>query len=148
MGILLVRHAEAVPEDAADDDAARWLSLAGRAQAREVGARVREHGLQLRRVLTSPRVRAVQTAELFTQALGFQGLIESLPALSYTVPAQQAARRLAAFAATEHVAAFGHMPTIAQIAAQLTNNGSQRGFSLCEALWIEQGQVVWTVAPH
>jgi len=148
MGILLVRHAEAVPEESASDDAARWLSAAGREQAREVGELVRGQGIVLTRMLASPRVRAVQTAELFAHALGFGGVVESLAELSYTVPAQQAAQQLAALAPDEHIAAFGHMPTIAQIAAQLTEGSRQRGLSLCEALWIERGRVLWSLGPR
>ena len=146
MGILLIRHGEAVPERSTQDDAARWLSKPGRAQARDVAEQVREHGLLPIRLLTSPRVRTVQTAELFAQVLGFRGMVECLPSLSYTVPAEQAARDLSAF--SEDVAAFGHMPTLAEIAARLTGQTYKDGFALCQAVWIEDGRVVWSVQPR
>ena len=147
MGILLVRHAEAVQEQAGIDDAARWLSPHGRAQARAAAALVATKGLTLTRFFASPRVRAVQTAELFASALGFAGPIEVLSSLSYTEPAEQAARALSKLGGVEHVAAFGHMPTIATIAARL-GQGEHAGFGLAEALWIDQGRVVWTLAPR
>ena len=146
MGILLIRHAQAVPERSGLDDAARWLSRPGRAQARDVAEQVRDHGLLPIRLLASPRVRAVQTAELFAQVLGFRGMVECLPSLSYTVPAEQAARELSAY--DEDVAAVGHMPTLAEIAARLTGQQHQAGFGLCEAAWIEDGRVVWSVKPR
>ena len=146
MGILLIRHAEAVPERAGLDDAARWLSRPGRNQARDVAEQVREHGLLPIRLLASPRVRAVQTAELFAQVLGFRGMVECLPSLSFTVSAEQAARDLSAY--DEDVAAVGHMPTIAEIAARLTGQKHKAGFTLCQALWIEDGRVVWAVEPR
>ncbi|MDB4986958.1 MAG: phosphohistidine phosphatase, SixA [Myxococcaceae bacterium] len=146
MGILLVRHAEAISELRGMDDAARWLSKAGRAQVRDVAESVNDKGLLPIRLLASPRVRAVQTAELFAQVLGFRGMVECLPSLSYTVPAEQAARELSQFG--EDVAAFGHMPTIAEIAARLTGQAHTAGFGLCEALWIEDGRVVWSVKPR
>ncbi|MDB4972589.1 MAG: phosphohistidine phosphatase, SixA [Myxococcaceae bacterium] len=146
MGILLVRHGEAIPERSGMDDAARWLSKLGRAQVREVAEGVNDKGLLPIRLLTSPRVRAVQTAELFAQVLGFRGMVEALPSLSYTVPAEHAARELSRF--DEDVAAFGHMPTIAELAARLTGGEHQTGFQLSEALWIEDGRVVWSVKPR
>lgn len=146
MGILLVRHAQAVPEREGLDDAARWLSAEGRAQAREVAEAVRDKGLSLARLLASPRMRAVQTAEIFAAALGFSGVVEALPSLSYTVPPEHAARELGALAGD--TAAFGHMPTLAEIAARLSQGQHRRALALSEALWIEAGRVVWTVRPR
>lgn len=148
MGILLVRHAEAVQERRDGDDHARWLSRRGREQAREVGHAVREREPRPTRFLTSPRVRAVQTAELFAEALAFDGEVETLPALSFTSPPEEAVEQLSALPVDEHVAAFGHMPTIATIAARLTEGSWRAEFALCEALWIEHGRVVWSLAPR
>ena len=147
MGILLVRHAEAVEEQAGSDDAGRWLSARGRAQAREVAQAVAAKGLSLSKLVASPRVRAVQTGELFAQALGFLGEVEVLPALSYTEPPERAAHALAKLAATRHIAAFGHMPTIAGIASRLAG-APHPGLSLAQALWIDEGRVVWSLAPR
>lgn len=148
MQLLLVRHAQAVSERAGLEDSARWLTKAGRAQARDVAERVREHGLMPTRIVASPRVRTVQTAELFAQALGFRGMVEVVPSLSYTVPAEQAARDLSAYPEDELVAAFGHMPTIAEIAARLTGQRHQDGFSPAQAVMIEDGRVVWSASPR
>jgi len=152
MGILLVRHAHAVPEQRGSDDAMRWLTVEGRAQARQVAQAVRDKGIAPVRFVASPRVRAVQTAELFAQGLGFGGAVETLGSLSYTVPAERAARELAAvegeLAEGGIVAAFGHMPTIAEIAATLTGGSYQGSLGLSEALWIDEGRVVWSLGPH
>lgn len=147
MGILLVRHAEAVQEQAGIDDAARWLSPHGRAQARAAAALVAARGVTFSRFFASPRVRAVQTAELFASALGFAGAIEILPALSYTEPPEQAVRALSKAGGVEDVAAFGHMPTIAVIAARL-GQSEHGSLGLAEALWIDQGRLAWSVAPR
>ena len=148
MGLLLVRHAEAVHERSGLDDAARWLTRAGRAQARDVAAQVRERGILPVRMVASPRVRAVQTAELFAQELGFRGVVESLASLSFTHPAELAARELSAYDPSEDLAAFGHMPTIAELAARLTGMSYDGAFGLCAALWIEDAQVVWSLSPR
>jgi len=148
VGFLLVRHAEAVQERTGVDDAARWLSKQGRAQARDVAEQVRDLGLLPTRLIASPRVRTVQTAELFAQVLGFRGVVECLGSLSYTVPAERAARDLSSYDDGEDLAAFGHMPTLAEIAARLTGQQHQGPLALCEALWIEGGRVVWSVQPR
>jgi phosphohistidine phosphatase len=148
MGILLVRHAEAVQERSGLDDTARWLTKAGRAQAREVAELVHDRGVLPTRIVASPRVRAVQTAELFAQVLQLRGVIECLPSLSYTQPAELAARELSAFDESEHLAAFGHMPTIAEICARLTGGKHDESFATSQAVWIEDGRVQWSVKPR
>jgi phosphohistidine phosphatase len=145
---LLVRHAEAISERSGLDDAARWLTRNGRDQARELAKLVQERGLMPTRIVASPRVRTVQTAELFAQGLGFRGMVEIVTALSFTAPAEQAARELSAFGRGEIVAAFGHMPSIAEIAARLTAQQHQDGFSPAQAVMIEDSRVVWSVAPR
>jgi phosphohistidine phosphatase SixA len=54
MGILLVRHADAVEGGGDVDDAARWLSLAGRARALASAHKLRDKGLQIRPLSRQP----------------------------------------------------------------------------------------------
>jgi len=143
MGILLVRHSDAVEGGGNIDDASRWLSGAGRQRALDTARLIRAKGLTLDRFVTSPRVRAVQTAELFAQVLGYRAEIESLPELSFTMPAKDAAQALAA--RKGNTAAFGHMPTIADILGLLSGSKGARGLATSEAVWIEAGKVVWRV---
>jgi phosphohistidine phosphatase len=146
MGILLVRHADAVEGGGEVDDAARWLSLAGRKRALASAEALREKGLRFDRFLASPRVRAVQTAELYARVLGFNGAVESLPALSFSEPAERAVDALRAYKG--NVAAFGHMPTIAEIAQRLAGEARAISLATSEAVFIERGRVVWRLAPE
>jgi phosphohistidine phosphatase len=146
--LLLVRHAEAVSERAGLDDSARWLTKPGRAQARSLAERVRDRGLMPTRIVASPRVRTVQTAELFAQVLGFRGMVEIVPALSFTAPPELAARELTALAQGDILAAFGHMPTLVEIASRLTGQQHQEDFSPAQAVMIEGSRVVWSVVPR
>lgn len=143
MGILLVRHADAVEGGGEIDDSARWLSPAGRDRARTVAALVgRElatRGLTFAHFLASPRVRAVQTAELFAGSLGFAGPIEIVPALSFTVPAQRAQQALKRFSGST-IAVFGHMPTLGDLCMLLAERADP-SFAPAEAVLVEQGQV-------
>lgn len=67
--IWLLRHAHAAD---GEPDAARPLSERGRDQARTVGAALKALGVELNACLTSPRVRAVETATLVCEPLGVE----------------------------------------------------------------------------
>ncbi len=144
MGILLVRHADAVEASGDIDDASRWLSAYGRERARKVAALVAEKAVRFTRFVSSPRVRAVQTAELFAAAMGFAGVIEIVPSLSFTAPAKHARAELEGIQG--NVAAFGHMPTISELCGLLAN-GQGPSFSAAEAVYIEEGRIAFRVAP-
>jgi phosphohistidine phosphatase SixA len=90
-------------------------------------------------------VRAIQTAELYAQVLGFTGEVECLPALSFTEPARDAVAALSSLSG--NVAAFGHMPTIADIVRTLGHEKQARSLATSEAVWIDQGHVAFRLPP-
>jgi phosphohistidine phosphatase len=71
--IWLLRHGEA--EDGSPD-AQRALTADGERQAREAGAALAVLGVELDACLTSPKVRARDTAQLACEALGVEPLDE------------------------------------------------------------------------
>jgi phosphohistidine phosphatase len=68
--IWLLRHGEA--EDEAADDASRKLTEKGRRQAENAGKAMAALGLELDACLTSPKVRARDTAEVACRELGVE----------------------------------------------------------------------------
>lgn len=144
MGILLVRHSDAVEGGGDVDDAARWLSAAGRVRALTAAHELTKKGLRFDRFVTSPRVRAVQTAELYARVLGFDAVVESLPALCFSEPAQNAVAALRALRG--NIAAFGHMPSLADVVRMLGHEKQAKGLATSEAVWIEEGKVLWRLA--
>lgn len=76
MPLLLVRHGEAVQADAAGD-VPRYLSSRGRIETRSVGAQLLAAGLVPAAMVSSPLVRAVQTAELIALATGYGGVVST-----------------------------------------------------------------------
>jgi phosphohistidine phosphatase len=139
MQLLLVRHADAVAETENLDDYARYLSARGRARALSSAAQLAEHGFHIARMLTSPRVRAVQTAELFARTLGFAGEVQVLPSLCFSVPARVAAQALLALG--QPLVAFGHMPSIAEIVQQLTDGTGPRSLDTAQVVGIRSGRI-------
>jgi phosphohistidine phosphatase len=68
--IYLLRHGDAEPGDG--DDAARRLTAKGERQARAAGEALVALGANLDACLTSPKLRALQTARLACEALGLE----------------------------------------------------------------------------
>jgi phosphohistidine phosphatase len=65
MDLFIIRHAEAQPlgEGGIQDDADRPLTAEGHAQCGPLAAALSRHGVRLDRIITSPLLRARQTAE-------------------------------------------------------------------------------------
>jgi phosphohistidine phosphatase len=110
--VLVVRHAEAA---SGEPDELRTLTPVGREQARELGKRLAATGVGT--VLTSPLLRARETAKAIGDAVGVAPEVEELLA-----PGATFAGVLAAVAdRAEPVVVVGHQPDCGQIVAELTN---------------------------
>ena len=68
--IYLLRHGDA--EDGNGDDAARRLTAKGKRQARAAGLALKVLGVNLGACLTSPKLRAAETAQLTCEPLGIE----------------------------------------------------------------------------
>jgi len=66
--IYLLRHGDAEPGNG--DDSARHLTAKGERQARVAGQALAALGAEIETCLTSPKVRAAETARLSCEALG------------------------------------------------------------------------------
>ena len=117
MRVVIVRHAEAAP---GSPDELRSLTPAGREQARELGRRLRDEGLQPDAVLTSPLLRARETAEAL-------GLGEPEPDERLAPGASADDVRAAVQDRGETVVVVGHQPDCGRIAAALTD-GNEPAF--------------------
>jgi phosphohistidine phosphatase len=111
--LYLVRHAEAAP---GEPDALRPLTAAGRAAARELGARLAGEGTPPGAVLSSPLLRARQTAAELGRALGVEPEADERLAPGATAETVRAA--LAGRGDT--IVVVGHQPDCGRIAATLT----------------------------
>jgi phosphohistidine phosphatase len=110
--LYLVRHADAEPGDL---DELRRLTPAGRVQARALGRRLADGGVKPDVVLSSPLLRARETAEEIARATGAEAEpVEELQpgATPEDVEAAVAGRG-------ERVVVVGHQPDCGLIAAAL-----------------------------
>jgi phosphohistidine phosphatase len=119
MLLFLVRHAHA---EKGDPDDLRPLSERGRDEARAVATQLAEHDTPPTLVLTSPLLRARQTAEPIAQATGAELRVDERLAPGLTPD-----ELLATLDEKRGpVAVVGHQPDFSEIAFALT--GSDPGF--------------------
>lgn len=145
MKIYLARHAQAVSAGPGLTDSDRFLSPDGRQTARYVGGKLREEGVEPVAVLSSPLVRAVQTAELIAGALDYLGVIESSRALIPGCEPQVIAAEL--MARNVDVLVVGHEPSISALAAFLTGQPSFQPFRPGQIVMIEDRRAMWRLKP-
>jgi phosphohistidine phosphatase len=126
MQLLIVRHAIAYKRDHQRwrDDGERPLSPGGKRQARKAAAGLKAFCAAPDRLLTSPLVRARQTAQILTAVAGWPRAVE-LPELRPDAPAS-ALLRLLAKDRSNRVALVGHQPDLGYlIAACLLGDGGE-----------------------
>jgi phosphohistidine phosphatase len=112
MRLVLVRHAEAAP---GTPDELRALTPEGHEQARRLGEQLRADGIEPDAVLSSPLLRARETAG----DLGF-GQAEALDELAPGATAESV--RAAVADRGETVVVVGHQPDCGRIAAALSGD--------------------------
>jgi phosphohistidine phosphatase len=119
MLVFLVRHAHAEP---GDPDELRPLSARGRDEARALAERLAAHPTPPSLVVTSPLLRARETAEAIAAATGAELRVDERLAPGAT--ADSVRSRVGREQAP--VAVVGHQPDFSQIAIELT--GDDPGF--------------------
>ncbi len=73
MKLLIIRHAEAVERTADVSEERRYLTPEGRLSFRETALTVRKKGIDPDLILTSPLLRAVQTADILAETISYSG---------------------------------------------------------------------------
>ena len=155
MQVWFVRHATAVdPEKFLGEDADRPLTKKGRKRFRLLAHSLAASAVPPQLILTSPLLRAVETAETLRKSAGLskeQVLVENRLA-----PGLTAAKLISALGkqAQEVIAVVGHEPDFSACVSQLTG-GSRiemgKGFIACVEfegpLKAKQGTLRWLIGP-
>ncbi len=115
--LWFLRHGEAEPHDARPD-ADRRLTPRGEEQSRAAGRALAALEITFQLVLTSPRIRALDTARLACQALGNDVVVDD--ALSSEFGLDDALALAAAAGADTRVLFVGHDPDFTQAVLDLT----------------------------
>jgi len=115
--LWLLRHGEAEPHDAKPDDE-RALTDRGRAQSRAAGRALAALELTFQLALTSPKVRAADTAALACAELGVEPAVH-VP-LRSGFDRDEALALLGAVGDDKRLLVVGHEPDFSQVVHDLT----------------------------
>jgi phosphohistidine phosphatase len=155
--LYLVRHAIAT-EHGADwpDDTKRPLTAKGSARMREVVGGLRALDPDVTIVLTSPLVRARQTADLLVAGLKPRPSLDVVPALAPGGAPGQVAEALGGHDGADAVVLVGHEPDLGRLGAWLIGAKSPLVFKKGGICRIDvarlppagAGQLVWLATPR
>jgi phosphohistidine phosphatase len=148
--LWLLRHAEAEPRGAVPDEQ-RALTERGERQASAAGAALAALGVRLDAVLTSPRIRALDTARLACEARGSELEPELHAPLSAGFDADQALDALAAWDASAHVMLVGHEPDLSLLIGALIGASvrlKKGGLAMIEVTGARSGELVVLARPR
>jgi phosphohistidine phosphatase len=114
MEVTVIRHGTA--EDRARTDADRALTAVGRIEAERAGDRVVAiGGAPVDSIISSPYLRARQTAELVAERLGFRDEVSIDDALCPEAPPAGVRELLARLTGRRHVILVAHEPILSAI---------------------------------
>ncbi len=154
MRVTLIRHAEA--GDDAPRDEARALTVRGRDDARRLGRALHRRGVDFSLMVTSPLVRAVQTAEIVAAAIKHDDriLVSDLLVPEGAVSRVVAFLKSAARGVTPapSIALVAHEPILSAVAAALIGKPRHPPLRKAEALRVRfdatlegKGSLRWRV---
>jgi phosphohistidine phosphatase len=151
--LYLLRHADAGdPMAWPGDDAERPLSAKGKRQARRLGSMLADLGWKPDVILTSPKVRAAQTARIVGKAVDVETTDEGRLASSFEL--SDIGRMLAAHPDARRVVLVGHDPDFSSVASTLTGaaielrKGAIARIDLPDGSpMVRQGALRWLIPP-
>lgn len=154
MEIYLIQHGEAYAED---QDPERSLTRSGEDQIRSSGKALKKLGIEVDLIVSSPKMRARQTAEIVAGELGYsKEEITVTEALEPLAPAEDAIDYLKRFGEKGKMLLAGHLPSLGRIASNLVSGGTDVSIhfemgGVCridvEALPTHKGDLRWILTP-
>jgi phosphohistidine phosphatase len=115
--LWLLRHGEAVPHDSKPDDE-RELTPRGRGHSETAGRGLAKLGVEFAACYTSPKVRALETAQLACRALNIEPAIAQ--SLGGRFDRDDALEVLRAHGPEDRVLVVGHEPNFSQVVLDFT----------------------------
>jgi phosphohistidine phosphatase len=119
MIIHLVRHAEAIERSPEIPEEHRFLTRRGRKRFRKIANTVKKAGMNPDLILTSPLIRAVQTAEILAEKLRHKGELQVAQLLAPGFRPEALDELLDAYPEAGEVALVGHEPDVGSLVQAL-----------------------------
>ncbi len=128
--LYIMRHGIAVTRSATLDDARRPLTPDGKEKMRKIAAGLVRAGLEADWIVSSPLVRAVETAEIVGEALSSKAPLDFCDALRPGGGPEALIAFLAKHANRRRVLVVGHEPDLGELAARLIGAGRNANMPL------------------
>jgi len=124
MNLYLMRHGIAVAADqpGIDSDSERPLTPKGKKRLRRSARGLARLNIPFSSILTSPALRARQTAEIVGQSLGLENKVEEISELAPESSVEHLIGALTRFHEQEYVLLVGHEPLLSNAASFLLLN--------------------------
>lgn len=121
--LYLMRHGEAVAREESTDDSRRALTADGKRKMKEIARGLVRIGLALDAIVSSPLVRAVETAEIVARATEPAVPVEQADALGPGASTEAAVAFLGTQGRRSRVLLVGHEPSLSALATRLIGGG-------------------------
>jgi phosphohistidine phosphatase len=153
MNIYLFRHGDAIElNQEIGDDALRYLTVEGRKKTSEVAEKLNELKVRFDIILTSPLLRAIQSAEITAATLKYKDEIKPAAELMGGHSFQKFHQLILRHKGHANAAYFGHAPDVNTFALRLLNKDIKElkiNFKKSSVCCIDydtdkvQGKLVW-----
>lgn len=160
MDLYIIRHAVAQPLGQKNEftDEKRALTSEGRDRMRDAAKGLRKMGVELDLLLTSPLVRAVETAEIVAGALGLgKKEVTQTANLAPGASAEDLFAEIKRRNGAESIALVGHQPDLGMLISQIIQGGDSLGLqlkkgsvvmiSVLETVPTLRGDLMWMLTP-
>jgi phosphohistidine phosphatase len=155
-----MRHGLAVSRGSLrfSDDARRPLVPEGKEKMREIGEGLRRMGFEVDWIVTSPLVRAAETAGIIAESLASSAPVDVCEAMRPGGAPEDVLAYLAKRPNCRRVLVVGHEPDLSEMAARLIGAGSHANLAFkkggCCMISFDEfppkspGQLVWWMTPR
>jgi phosphohistidine phosphatase len=121
MKLIFVRHAAAIERSVDISEEQRYLTSEGRVFFRKTARTMLKNGIEPSLILTSPLIRAVQTADILAETLSYSGPLAVADELApgFDIPALQ--RLFNMYQSVNELVLVGHEPDFSSLVVSLLN---------------------------
>ena len=148
MRLYFVRHG--IAEELATSDFARELTKRGRRRVVTSAKVIKRLGISPSQVFTSPRLRALQTAEIIAEALDMRATVSE--AVNFGFDLADVQRLSKNFGAGDELMFVGHNPDMSLLVSEVTGvdvSMKKGGLARVDVFGrtVDEGELVWLIAP-
>lgn len=122
--VHFIRHAQAIERSSDLPDELRTITCRGRKKFRKVAATFKKSNISPDIIVTSSKIRAVQTAEILSETIRFSGELKVLPELAENPGMATLSTILNTYSMAGDIVIVGHEPWLGELIGKLLKTKS------------------------